>query len=179
MGKPNALSRQADHGSGHGDNDNLTLLAPELFRIHALAGARFQGDEWNILQEVWHSLKDGVQEESIAKVAKELWKEEAQLRVQSGLKVRGYSCSATRSMSPMTETFGIVSSNSTTIHTLPAMQAALRPSSWYHTIIGGYRCPLTSASTLSTVICATRLKYNVDDPSASSIPWRLLKHHGM
>jgi hypothetical protein len=48
MGKPNALSRQADHRSGQGDNDNLTLLAPELFRIHALAGARFQGDEQNI-----------------------------------------------------------------------------------------------------------------------------------
>jgi hypothetical protein len=44
MGKPNALSRQADHGSGQGDNDNLMLLAPELFRIHVLAGARFQGE---------------------------------------------------------------------------------------------------------------------------------------
>jgi hypothetical protein len=31
MGKPDALSRQADHGSGQGDNDNLTLLSPELF----------------------------------------------------------------------------------------------------------------------------------------------------
>jgi hypothetical protein len=31
MGKPDALSRWADHGSGQGDNDNLTLLAPELF----------------------------------------------------------------------------------------------------------------------------------------------------
>jgi hypothetical protein len=49
MGKPNALSRQANHGSGQGDNDNLTLLAPKLFRSHALAGARFQGDERNIL----------------------------------------------------------------------------------------------------------------------------------
>jgi hypothetical protein len=63
MGKPNALSRQADHGSGQGDNDNLTLLAPELFRIHALAGPRFQGDERNILQEVQHSLKGGIQDE--------------------------------------------------------------------------------------------------------------------
>jgi hypothetical protein len=44
-----ALPRRADHGSGQGDNDNLTLLAPELFRIHALAGARFQGNERNIL----------------------------------------------------------------------------------------------------------------------------------
>jgi hypothetical protein len=49
MGKPDALSRRANHGSGQGDNDNLTLLAPELFRIHALAGARFQGYEQNIL----------------------------------------------------------------------------------------------------------------------------------
>jgi hypothetical protein len=49
MSKPDTLSRQADHGSGQGDNDNLTLLAPELLRIHALAGARFQGDEWNVL----------------------------------------------------------------------------------------------------------------------------------
>jgi hypothetical protein len=30
MGKPDTLSRQADHGSGQGDNDNLTLLTPEL-----------------------------------------------------------------------------------------------------------------------------------------------------
>jgi hypothetical protein len=49
MGKPDALSRWADHGSGQGDNDNLTLLAPKLFWIHVLAGARFQGDEQNIL----------------------------------------------------------------------------------------------------------------------------------
>jgi hypothetical protein len=40
MGKPDTLSRWADHGSGQGDNDNLTLLAPELFRIHVLAGVR-------------------------------------------------------------------------------------------------------------------------------------------
>jgi hypothetical protein len=35
MGKPDALSRWADHGSGQGDNDNQMLLAPELFWIHA------------------------------------------------------------------------------------------------------------------------------------------------
>jgi hypothetical protein len=52
MGKPNALSRRADHGSGQGDNNNLMLLAPELFRIHALAGTRLEGKECNILHEV-------------------------------------------------------------------------------------------------------------------------------
>jgi hypothetical protein len=49
MGKPNALSRWADHRSGQGDNNNLTLLAPELFQIHALVGIRLEGDERNIL----------------------------------------------------------------------------------------------------------------------------------
>jgi hypothetical protein len=49
IGKLDALSRQADHGSGQGDNDNLTLLAPELFWIHVLAGVRLKGDERNIL----------------------------------------------------------------------------------------------------------------------------------
>jgi hypothetical protein len=83
MGKPDALSRRADHGSGKGDNDNLMLLAPELFRIHALAGARFQGDERNILREVQHSLKGGVQEESIAKAARELWKDKGRGTVKS------------------------------------------------------------------------------------------------
>jgi hypothetical protein len=83
MGKPDALSRRANHGSGQGDNDNLTLLAPELFRIHALAGARFQGDERNILREVRHSLKDGVKEESIAKAARELWKDKGRGTVKS------------------------------------------------------------------------------------------------
>jgi hypothetical protein len=57
MGKPDALSRWADHRSGQGDNDNLTLLAPELFWIHALAGARLEGNERNILQEVQFSLR--------------------------------------------------------------------------------------------------------------------------
>jgi hypothetical protein len=49
MGKPDALSRQADHGSRQGDNDYLMLLALELFRIHVLAGVRLEGEERNIL----------------------------------------------------------------------------------------------------------------------------------
>jgi hypothetical protein len=83
MGKPDTLSRRADHGSGQGDNDNLTLLAPELFRIHALAGVRLEGDERNILREVWHSLKDDVQEESVAKAARELRKVKSRGTVKS------------------------------------------------------------------------------------------------
>jgi hypothetical protein len=77
MGKPDALSRRVDHGSGQGDNNNLTLLAPELFRIHTLAGVRLEGDERNILREVRRSLKDDVQEESVAKAARELRKDKS------------------------------------------------------------------------------------------------------
>jgi hypothetical protein len=83
MGKPDALSRQADHGSGQGDNDNLMLLAPELFRIHALAGMRLEGEECNILHEVQHSLRDGVQEEAVAKTARELRKNKGRGTVKS------------------------------------------------------------------------------------------------
>jgi hypothetical protein len=83
MGKLDALSRQADHGSGQGDNDNLTLLAPELFRVHALAGVRLKGNERNILWEVRHSLKDNVQEESVVKAARELQKDKSRGTIKS------------------------------------------------------------------------------------------------
>jgi hypothetical protein len=46
----------------------LTLLAPELFRIRT----RLEGEECNILYEVQHSLRIGVQEEAVAKAAREL-----------------------------------------------------------------------------------------------------------
>jgi hypothetical protein len=83
MGKPDALSRRADHRSRQGDNDNLTLLAPELFWIHALAGIRLEGEERNILQEVRRTLKDDVQEESVAKTARELQKDKGRGTVKS------------------------------------------------------------------------------------------------
>jgi hypothetical protein len=83
MGKPDALSRRADHGSGQGDNDNLTLLGPELFWIHALAGVRLEGDECNILQEVWRSLKVDDQDESVAKAARELRKDKGRGTIKS------------------------------------------------------------------------------------------------
>jgi hypothetical protein len=83
MGNPNALSRRADHGSGQGDNNNLTLLAPELFRIHVLTGTRLEGEERNILHEVRRSLKDGVQEEAVAKAARELRKDKGRGTVKS------------------------------------------------------------------------------------------------
>jgi hypothetical protein len=61
----------------------LTLLAPELFRIHALAGTRLGGEERNILHEVQRSLRDGVQEDTVAKAAKELRKDKGRGTVKS------------------------------------------------------------------------------------------------
>jgi hypothetical protein len=83
MGKPDTLSRWANHGSEQGDNNNLTLLAPELFRIHALAGARLEGDERNILREVRLSLRNDVQEESVVKAAMELRKDKGRGTIKS------------------------------------------------------------------------------------------------
>jgi hypothetical protein len=80
-------SRWADHGSGQGDNTNLTLLAPELFQIHVLTGIRLEGDECNILRKVQRSLKDDVQEESVAKAARELQKDRGRGTVKSAIYV--------------------------------------------------------------------------------------------
>jgi hypothetical protein len=44
MGKPDALSRQTDHGSRQGDKENLMLLTSELFWIHVLAGIKLEDE---------------------------------------------------------------------------------------------------------------------------------------
>jgi hypothetical protein len=61
----------------------LTLLAPELFWIHVLAGITLEGDERNILREVWRSLKDDIQEESVVKSARELRKDKGKGTIKS------------------------------------------------------------------------------------------------
>jgi hypothetical protein len=72
MGKPDALSRRADHGSGSNDNSNLTLLGPELFQIHALSGLAIEGKEKTIAKDIRLSLRDGNLKEPVAKAACEL-----------------------------------------------------------------------------------------------------------
>ncbi|KAG5716926.1 hypothetical protein E4T56_gene8535 [Termitomyces sp. T112] len=52
MDKLDALSKQAGHGTGAGDNDNIVLLKPELFAIHALEEIVVQGDKANILRDL-------------------------------------------------------------------------------------------------------------------------------
>ena len=52
MGKVDALSRRSDHGSGMGDNENMTLLQPDLFAIWALEGITVVGEEYDILWDI-------------------------------------------------------------------------------------------------------------------------------
>jgi len=46
---------QSDHGTGAGDNSNVTLLRPEFFAAHAvraLSGLSLEGEERDILREI-------------------------------------------------------------------------------------------------------------------------------
>jgi len=52
MGKPDALSRRADHGNGASDNENVVLLQPEFLAVHALEGVELTGVEQKILSDI-------------------------------------------------------------------------------------------------------------------------------
>src|SRR6266702_4279175 len=73
MGKPDALSRRADHGTGEHDNSNLVLLPPELFAIRALEGLEFAGPEQSIIRDVRQGSKK-LDEEPVAKAVQQLRK---------------------------------------------------------------------------------------------------------
>ena len=83
MGKPDALSRRADHGSGQNDNDNMTLLSPELFCIHVLSAIAIVGPERDILRDIRRSLQDNKQEEPVMKAACELQRDRGRGMVRS------------------------------------------------------------------------------------------------
>ena len=72
MGKSDALSRRSDHGSGTGDNQDLTLLTPGLFATRALEGLQVVGEEKDILKEIRREMDVGNQEEVVVKAIKEL-----------------------------------------------------------------------------------------------------------
>ena len=73
MGKPNALSRCADHGEGvSSDNEDITLLLPDAFRIHALTGLMIMGKEASILHDIQCSTHEVNLEEPVAIAAREL-----------------------------------------------------------------------------------------------------------
>ena len=72
MGKPDALSKRADHGNGVLDNENIVLLRLESFVVHALEGVELTGKEQRILSDIHKENYNRDQEESIVKTAREL-----------------------------------------------------------------------------------------------------------
>jgi len=71
MGKPDALSRRSDHGTGTNDNSNVVLLTPKLFVVHALEGLQFTRLEQDILQDIQQGTKQ-LKEEPVTRAAQEL-----------------------------------------------------------------------------------------------------------
>ena len=72
MGKPDILSRRADHGNGASNNENVVLLRPEFLAVRALEGVELTGVEQKILSNIRRGNRNGDQEEPIAKAAREL-----------------------------------------------------------------------------------------------------------
>ena len=72
MGKSDALSWRADHGTGMEDNQNLTLLTPNLFAIQALEGLEVSGEEKDLLRQIQHETRSESHEEVMIKAIKEL-----------------------------------------------------------------------------------------------------------
>jgi len=52
MGKPDVLSRRADHGNGASNNKNVVLLRLEFLAVRALEGAELTGMEQKILSNI-------------------------------------------------------------------------------------------------------------------------------
>ena len=73
MGKPDALSRRSDHGTGADDNSDVVLLTPKLFAVRALEGLEFTGPEQDILRDIRQGTKQP-KEEPVARAAQELRK---------------------------------------------------------------------------------------------------------
>ena len=52
MGKSDVLSWTADHGTRMENNQNLTLLTPNLFAIRALEGLEVSREEKDLLKQI-------------------------------------------------------------------------------------------------------------------------------
>jgi len=73
MGKPDALSRRSDHGTGADDNSDIVLLTLKLFAVRALEGLQFTRLEQDILRDIQQGTKQP-KEEPVTRAAQELRK---------------------------------------------------------------------------------------------------------
>src|SRR5260221_14450350 len=55
MGRPDALSRQADHPRGAEDNMDCTLLTPEVFKLRAMEAVTLEGEEAVFMERIRQS----------------------------------------------------------------------------------------------------------------------------
>src|ERR1700719_1638470 len=88
MGKSDALSRRADHGTGTGDNDNMTLLCPECVATRAIwatTGLSIEGEERDILQKIHEENHAGFQEDAVVKAITELQKTQGKTRIYGAI----------------------------------------------------------------------------------------------
>jgi len=67
MGKPNTLSRRADHRTGALDNENIVLLQPEFLVVCALEGVELTGVKQKILSDICKGNQNRDQEKPIVK----------------------------------------------------------------------------------------------------------------
>src|SRR6201995_4756021 len=74
MGKPDGLSRHVDHSSGKGDNQDITLLRPEMFAINVLQTFCLKGEEEVFLCQIRKANWDGLHEDVVAKAVETLRK---------------------------------------------------------------------------------------------------------
>src|SRR5260370_8215339 len=55
MGRPDALSRRADHPRGADDNADFTLLTPEVFELRATEAVTLEGEEAIFMERIQQS----------------------------------------------------------------------------------------------------------------------------
>src|SRR5258707_2241940 len=55
MGRPDALSRRADHPRGVEDNADCTLLTPEVFKLRAMEAVMLEGEEAVFMEQIRQS----------------------------------------------------------------------------------------------------------------------------
>jgi len=73
MGKPDTLSRRADHGNGASDNENIVLLRLEFLAVSSALRLSVPPLLEHVLSDIRKGNRNGDQKEPIAKAARELW----------------------------------------------------------------------------------------------------------
>jgi len=72
MGKSDALSRRADHGSGSDDNRDITLLTPNFFVVRATEGLEVVGEEHDLLRLIRRETKSEELKDTVKQAIKAL-----------------------------------------------------------------------------------------------------------